>query len=69
MIGVDNRAYKLTAFCIGTALAGLAGGFLAYYLRSVSPDSFGFSTSISVLCMVVSVECNPSRAASLPPRC
>jgi branched-chain amino acid transport system permease protein len=53
MIGVDNRAYKLTAFCIGTALAGLAGGFLAYYLRSVSPDSFGFSTSISVLCMVV----------------
>jgi branched-chain amino acid transport system permease protein len=53
MIGVDNRSYKLTAFCIGTALAGLAGGFLAYYLRSVSPDSFGFSTSISVLCMVV----------------
>ena len=53
MIGIDNRSYKLTAFCIGTALAGLAGGFLAYYLRSVSPDSFGFATSISVLCMVV----------------
>jgi len=53
MVGVDNRAYKLTAFCIGTALAGLAGGFLAYYLRGVSPDAFGFTASISVLCMVV----------------
>lgn len=53
MIGVDNRSYKLAAFCIGTALAGLAGGFLAYYLRSVSPDAFGFAASISVLCMVV----------------
>ena len=52
MVGVDNRRYKLTAFCIGTALAGLAGGFLAYYLRGVSPDAFGFTTSISVLCMV-----------------
>lgn len=53
LIGIDDRAYKLTAFAIGTALAGLAGGLLTYYLRAVSPDAFGFVTSISVLSMVV----------------
>jgi branched-chain amino acid transport system permease protein len=53
LIGIDNRSFKLAAFCAGTALAGLAGGLLAYYLRAVSPDAFGFVTSISVLSMVV----------------
>ncbi len=53
LIGIDNRSFKLAAFCIGTALAGLAGGLLAYYLRAVSPEAFGFVTSISVLSMVV----------------
>jgi branched-chain amino acid transport system permease protein len=53
LIGIDNRTFKLAAFCTGTALAGLSGGLLAYYLRSVSPEAFGFVTSISVLSMVV----------------
>ncbi len=53
LIGIDNRSFKLAAFCTGTALAGLAGGLLAYYLRGVSPEAFGFVTSISVLSMVV----------------
>lgn len=53
LIGIDNRSFKLAAFCAGTALAGLAGGLLAYYLRSVSPEAFGFVTSISILSVVV----------------
>lgn len=53
LIGIDNRAFKLAAFCAGTALAGLSGGLLAYYLRAVSPEAFGFVTSISILSMVV----------------
>lgn len=53
LLGIDNRSFKITAFCAGTALAGLSGGLLAYYLRGVSPEAFGFVTSISVLSMVV----------------
>lgn len=51
-IGIDDRNYKLVAFTIGTAIAGLAGGLLAYYLRFVGPEAFGFLTSVSVLLMV-----------------
>jgi branched-chain amino acid transport system permease protein len=53
LIGIDNRTFKLAAFCMGTALAGLSGSLLAYYLRAVSADAFGFVTSISILSMVV----------------
>ncbi len=52
-IGIDDRRFKLAAFATGTALAGLAGGLLAYYLRSIGPEAFGFITSITILAMVV----------------
>ena len=52
VIGVDVAAYKLTAFAMGTALAGLAGGLYVYFARFIVPDDFGFITSISVLSMV-----------------
>jgi branched-chain amino acid transport system permease protein len=51
-IGIDVRNFKLAAFSMGTAIAGLAGGLLAYYLRFVGPEAFGFLTSVSVLLMV-----------------
>src|SRR5262249_52767344 len=40
--GVDVRRYKIVAFTIGTALAGLAGSFYAHYLTFISPGDFGF---------------------------
>jgi len=52
VLGVDVAAYKLTAFAMGTALAGLAGGLYVYFARFIVPDDFGFITSISVLSMV-----------------
>jgi branched-chain amino acid transport system permease protein len=52
-IGIDDRSFKLMAFSIGTALAGLAGGLFAYYLRSLDPGMFGFIASVSILLMVV----------------
>lgn len=52
VISVDVRAYKLSAFALGTALAGLAGGLYCYFARFIVPDDFGFITSISVLSMV-----------------
>ncbi len=53
VLGIDASRYKLVAFAIGTALAGLAGSMYAYNLRFIGPDSFGFVESITVLSMVV----------------
>jgi branched-chain amino acid transport system permease protein len=53
VLGIDAPKYKLTAFAIGTALAGLAGAMYASHLRFIGPDSFGFVESITVLSMVV----------------
>ena len=52
MLSVDVPAYKLSAFALGTALAGLAGGLYCYFARFIVPDDFGFLTSISILSMV-----------------
>lgn len=52
-LGVDVARFKLAAFGIGTALAGFAGGFYAYFARSILPDTFGFLVSIMILSMVV----------------
>jgi branched-chain amino acid transport system permease protein len=50
--GVDVRRYKIIAFTIGTALAGLAGSFYAHYLTFISAGDFGFAFSITILCML-----------------
>jgi len=53
VLGIDVPRYKLAAFALGTALAGVAGALYAYHLRFIGPDSFGFAESITVLSMVV----------------
>jgi branched-chain amino acid transport system permease protein len=53
VLGIDAARYKLVAFALGTALAGLAGSFYAHHLRFIGPDSFGFVESVTVLSMVV----------------
>ncbi len=53
VLGIDVSAYKLAAFALGTALAGVAGALYAHHLRFIGPDSFGFVESITVLSMVV----------------
>ena len=52
VLSVDVPAYKLAAFALGTALAGLAGGLYCYFTRFIMPEEFGFITSITVLSMV-----------------
>ena len=51
-VSVDVGAYKLAAFAMGTAMAGVAGGLYTFFARFLMPDDFGFITSISVLSMV-----------------
>ncbi len=53
VLGIDVPRYKLVAFALGTALAGVSGVFYAYHLQFIGPDSFGFVESITVLSMVV----------------
>jgi branched-chain amino acid transport system permease protein len=52
MVTVDVSAYKLAAFAMGTAMAGVAGGLYTFFARFLMPDDFGFITSITVLSMV-----------------
>jgi len=52
VMSVDVGAYKLVAFAMGTAMAGVAGGLYTYFARFLMPDDFGFIASITVLSMV-----------------
>ncbi len=53
MVGVDAARYKLHAFAISSAMAGLAGGLYASFMSYISPDAFGLLLSVSFLVMVV----------------
>jgi branched-chain amino acid transport system permease protein len=52
-MGVDVVRFKVLAFILGSAMAGLAGGFYAHFLTFIMPQNFGFGQSILILCMVV----------------
>jgi branched-chain amino acid transport system permease protein len=52
-IGIDVAGYKVTAFFLGTATAGLAGGIYAHMTQVIVPDAFNFVESITILAMVV----------------
>jgi len=53
VLGIEAAWYKLVAFALGTAVAGLAGGLYAHQVRFIWPDSFAFVESIAMLTMVV----------------
>jgi branched-chain amino acid transport system permease protein len=53
LMGVNTFIYKLLAYAMGAAFAGLAGAFFAARMKFVSPESFTFLESAMVLCMVV----------------
>jgi branched-chain amino acid transport system permease protein len=52
-LGVDVRHYKLAAFVLGAALAGVAGNIYASKQMSVSPESFTFMESSLLFCIVL----------------
>jgi branched-chain amino acid transport system permease protein len=52
-LGFDVARYKLAAFMIGTATAGIAGALYAHITQLIVPDAFDFITSITILAMVV----------------
>jgi branched-chain amino acid transport system permease protein len=52
-LGIHVGAYKLAAFGIGTALAGLAGGLYAFFTQFITADAFDFILSVMLMAMVV----------------
>lgn len=51
--GINTVAYKFYALSFGAFWAGLAGMLFASKMRFVSPESFTFIESVTVLCMVI----------------
>lgn len=52
-LGIPVARYKTQVFMIGGGLAALAGVLYAHHTQVVTPDSFGFNTSIEVLLIVI----------------
>jgi branched-chain amino acid transport system permease protein len=53
VMGINVRAYKLFAFVMGAALAGLAGGLNAHFTFFISPNEYGFDRGVEILAMGV----------------
>jgi branched-chain amino acid transport system permease protein len=53
VLGINVVRYKLLAFALGAAYAGVAGSLLAVFLRIVNPDQFTLLASVFFLAAVV----------------
>ena len=52
-MGIDTTRYKVLAFTLGAAFAGVAGALFAHYFYVIHPASFTFMSSFNYLTMVV----------------
>lgn len=52
-MGINSTKYKMTAFIIGSSMAGLAGGLYAHFNSFIDPASFNFAKSIELITYVV----------------
>ena len=52
-IGLDVKKYKLTAFVVSAALAGMAGCMFGLNYSTLAPAKFNFNTSVLILVFVV----------------
>ena len=52
-VGIDTTKYRLMAFVVAAALAGMAGALYAMNFSSIVPKKFDFNTSILILVFVV----------------
>jgi branched-chain amino acid transport system permease protein len=52
-IGLDARKYKLMAFVVSAALAGMAGCLFGLNYSTLVPVKFNFNTSVLILVFVV----------------
>ena len=53
VMGINTAVLKVSAFVIGSALAGLAGALFAYTRDLIAPKDFGLMCTIMILLMIV----------------
>ena len=53
LMGIDVNAYKMLAFVLGAAIAGLAGALNAHLTFFIGPDEYGFSRAVDILTMAI----------------
>jgi branched-chain amino acid transport system permease protein len=51
--GVDSTVYKVIAFALSAAYGGLAGALYTHWALFIAPETFGFTTSVQMLAMLV----------------
>lgn len=52
-MGINTTRYKVMAFILGAAFAGIAGSLLSHYEGSIYPNGFNLDVSIMIVAMVV----------------
>ena len=52
-MGVNTTYYKVQAFVVAAAAAGVGGGLFAHYFYNIDPSSFDFMKSVLFVIMVV----------------
>jgi branched-chain amino acid transport system permease protein len=53
LMGVNIAGYKLFAFTLGAAIAGVAGGLNAHYTFTIGPGNYAFENAVDILTMAV----------------
>ena len=53
LMGVNVAGYKLLAFVIGAAIAGVAGGLNAHFTFTIGPGNYAFEHAVELLTMTV----------------
>ncbi|HEY7206535.1 MAG TPA: branched-chain amino acid ABC transporter permease [Methylomirabilota bacterium] len=53
VMGISLYRYKLLAFVISSAYAGVAGGLMAHHSRIIFPDAFSLLVAIDYLAMII----------------
>ncbi|MDA8424552.1 MAG: branched-chain amino acid ABC transporter permease [Treponema sp.] len=52
-VGIPVASYKVVAFTLSAAFAGMVGSLYAPFLSAVTPTSFGFTESVVILSMLI----------------
>ena len=52
-LGIHIAKFKILAFALSAAFAGVAGSLWSHYIGSVFPENFGFLRSVELLAMLV----------------
>ncbi|MGO9412934.1 MAG: branched-chain amino acid ABC transporter permease [Spirochaetia bacterium] len=52
-VGIPVASYKVAAFTLSAAFAGMAGSMYAPFLSAITPSSFGFTESVVILSMLI----------------